>query len=257
MLIHDDPEPRDDDELEGPEPADADEPEAGDEVETPADDDEPDADVIDVDDEPEPEPEPAPRKKAAPSRSEEENFAALRRRKDAEIAARDVEIERLRRAGEQPRAATREDPEAEARRLAAMTPEQRLDYKQAKFEERMVADQQRVRFETWEAADKANYQAKASVNPRYARFSAEVEKQLGIARQQGLNFNREQVLAFIIGNQVMNAKGSKGAKKQAAEAEASVRDNKVRPSRPKGDTAPDRSTNEKAARKKRLEGMQI
>lgn len=254
MLIKDGPEPRDEDELEGLEPADADEPEAGDEVETPADDDEPDADVIDVDDEPEPEPEP--RKPAAAGKGKDENMAALRERARAE-RERAERAEAALRDREQPAVRRTEDPEAEARRIAAMTPEQRLDYKQAKFEERMTRESQISQFNTWNTADKARYDAKASVDPRYRRFADQVERELGQAQKNGLNFNREQVLAFIIGNQVMNAKGSKGAKKQAAEAEASVRENKVRPSRPKGDTAPDRSSNERTARRKRLEGQQI
>lgn len=256
MLIHDDPEPRDEDELEGPEPGDAGGESEPDDVEdaTPDDDAQPDADVIDVDDEPEPEPEP--RKPAAAGKGKDENMAALRERARAE-RERAERAEAALRDREQPAARRTEDPEAEARRLAAMTPEQRLDYKQAKFEERMTRQSQISEFNTWNTADKARYDAKASVDPRYRRFADQVERELGQAQKNGLNFNREQVLAFIIGNQVMNAKGSKGAKKQATEAEASVRDNKVRPSRPKGDTAPDRSSNERTARRKRLEGQQI
>lgn len=247
MIVRDeDPDPREDEELETPAEAEGEEPEV--EVEQ---DEEPEPEESeDLEDEPEPEPQPKPVK----GKSKEENFADLRRRKDAEIAARDVEIERL-RAQPQPVQQRQGDPEAERRRYEAMTPEQRVMHAAAVAEERMAAFTARAEFNAHDSADKAAFDGKALFDPRYRKYASEVEAQLLNLRKQGQNAPREALLNYLIGQKIM-ANGPK-ARKQVAEGQREVRRQTTQPDKPKGDVQGKRGTDERAARKKRLEGQRI
>jgi hypothetical protein len=124
-----------------------------------------------------------------------------------EASERATALEREMAAMRAERAQPKQETEAEERaRLTLMTAEERLDYrleKAAKQNEHQIG---MMRFESADRADKAGFEAKASYDPRYKRFSADVEAQLAQARRNGLNPNRETVLKYIIGEKVLEAK---------------------------------------------------
>lgn len=244
MIVRDeDPDPREDEELETPAEAEGEEPEA--EVEQ---DEEPEPEETeDLEDEPEPEPQPKPVK----GKSKEENFAAMRER----LRLREEELDRLRAERTQPVQQRQGDPEAERRRYEAMTPEQRVMHAAAVAEERMAAFTARAEFNAHDSADKAAFDGKALSDPRYRKYASEVEAQLLNLRKQGQNAPREALLNYLIGQKIM-ANGPK-ARKQVAEGQREVRRQTTQPDKPKGDVQGKRGTDERAARKKRLEGQRI
>lgn len=239
MLIYEDPDPREDEELEV-----AETPEPDEDADVEVSDEEPEVDE-DVE-EPEADPEPQPRR----GKSRDENMAALRAKAQrAEQLERELEQER--RSRQQPQQ-VQEDPQAEARRLAAMTPEQRVDYKLARAEEQAARNSAVMQFQMQDQADRVAYQAKASVNPRYAKYADEVERTLDqLRRVNHQNATREQVLTFLLGQRVL-ANAGKPAAKQRKEAEAGVKRQTTTPSRGKGDVSGGQRASNGSALKKRL-----
>jgi hypothetical protein len=256
MLVDEGPDPKiEDDEDDAPADVGGDDDEGQGGAAAEPDDVEPEGedDESAVEDEPDPEPEPKPRK------TREENFAAVRARERAateraEKAEREAAELRAR-----PRTQSQtEDPTAEAARLAAMTPEQRVDYKLAKAEETASRNAAVQQFQMADIADKTAFEAKATVDPRYKKYAPTVEAALLELRQKyGQNNTRENVLAFLIGRRVMENKTSKSAKEQRNAAAEGTKKQTTTPTKAKGDSGAGNSDSERAARRNRLEGVQI
>ena len=97
-----------------------------------------------------------------------------------------------------------------------------------------------MRFESADRADKASYDAKATYDPRYKRFQADVDAQLALARRAGLSPDRETVLKYVIGEKVLAAKpkvdkarqdGQRRIERQQARAESGRSDRQAERSR--------------------------
>jgi hypothetical protein len=121
----------------------------------------------------------------------------------------------------------------EAERLALMTPEERADYKIAKFERDATAREQRSRFETQNLIDKTSFEAKATVNPVYARYQDEVETRFQELMRQGKPTEREVILKFMLGERALSSANGAGSAKKAAQQR--VERQKVNAGSPKGD----------------------
>lgn len=212
---------------------------------------EPVEEAVDGDEDLELEPEPV---QAQPKgKSKDENMAALRR---AEQAARDRADKAERELAEARRPQPRqEDPQAEARRLQAMTPEQRIQHYAAVAEERITRATAVGQFQAADQADRASFAVRTASDPRVAKYAQEVETRLHQLRQNGANASREDMLRYIIGERVM-ANAPK-AKKQQAAAKETIRQQTTSPERPKGDTGGKRRVDEKTARAKRLDGVRL
>lgn len=241
--MYEDPDPKEPEDLEFEEPNDSPEIDSNDDPELeeteepelePAEDEEPEAQPV-----------------KAKGKSKEENFAAMRER----LRLREEELDRLRAERTQPVQQRQGDPEAERRRYEAMTPEQRVMHAAAVAEERMAAFTARAEFNAHDSADKAAFDGKALSDPRYRKYASEVEAQLLNLRKQGQNAPREALLNYLIGQKIM-ANGPK-ARKQVADGQREVRRQTTQPDKPKGDVQGKRGTDERAARKKRLEGQRI
>lgn len=238
-----DPDPRLDEELEEELPETSETPEPEVEEEEPVD--EP------VDDEPELNDEPV--QVQPKGKSKDENMAALRR---AEQTARERADKAERELAEARRPQPRqEDPQAEARRLQAMTPEQRIQHFAAVAEERITRATAVGQFQAADQADRASFAVRTASDPRVAKYAQEVETRLHQLRQGGANASREDMLRYIIGERVM-ANAPK-VKKQQAAAKETIRQQTTNPERPKGDTGGKRRVDEKTARAKRLDGVRL
>jgi hypothetical protein len=73
-----------------------------------------------------------------------------------------------------------------------------------------------------DSADKAAFEARAVVDPRYARYKEDVEKELTALRSRGINATREQALAQVLGRKLLSEKPRKGARAAAAQRVAST-----------------------------------
>jgi hypothetical protein len=91
-----------------------------------------------------------------------------------------------------------------------MTPEERTQDDIATLRAQMNYQSQLDQFHRTDASDKANYQAKATVNKTYKKYEPQVEALLQQSRNSGWNIPREKLLATIIGEEVlgMTAKSS-------------------------------------------------
>jgi len=144
------------------------------------------------------------------------------------------------------------------RRLAGMTAEQRLEFlinENAQATERRL---NQVAFDTWDANDKAGFAAMAASSPALAAIKTEVEQRLTELRASGQNASRETVAKYLLGEKALNKVGR--ARTAGRKREQEGRDqHTARPVNGRGDGAPgnQRRTNEREARRKRLEGMSI
>jgi hypothetical protein len=252
-----DPDPREDEvEIETPDDDGGDPPEL-----EAVEDEEPVEDVeepVEAEDEPveDEEPSPAPRKVA---KTKEENFAAVRARERAatERAAtleRELQQERANRA--QPVQQQGETPQARQARLAAMAPDERAVALAAEGEERIHRLSAMAEFRMAEREDKADFAELTRGDPRAKKYAAEVESVLLAERQQGKNWPRKTILAFILGNRVM-ANAPK-AKKQQDVARTEAARQTGNPAKSKGDVGGGKKQlSEAQAREKRLLNVRL
>ncbi len=129
-----------------------------------------------------------------------------------------------------------ETVEMEQARLALMTPEERVDYKLAKAEQRNLQNTQNMQFQMQETADVAYFRGLVASDPVAAKYKDKVEAKLAEIRSKGQNVNREALLDLLVG-QDMRAKRAAAAPKQKAEADRRIARQKVPAGNSKGDTS--------------------
>ena len=140
-------------------------------------------------------------------------------------------------------------------RRAAMTPEERTSDELQEIRAQMNFQRDMDAFYRNDAADKAQYDAKSTVNKVYKRHQATVEKKLQQARNNGWNIPREQILANVIGEEALKMA------EQSSKPTPTRRKPVSEPSNSRGDGAstPGRrnSSSDKEALKKRLENIPL
>lgn len=208
----------------------------GDESEATEDDDAEEGDDEDGEDGEEAEgddPEPKPKK--------EGRYAVLARRaKQAEEEAKRTreQFDQLQRQVQQqlqgPARAQWEA--AERAKVEAMLPEERLAYQTQQQLQAMQHTLAQVQFQSAEAAERAEFAAKASVNPAYAKYADRVEKMKQDFLRDGKNVSRENILRHLIGEDAL-ARGTKAGAKQRASGAARKAAAKGRPVSGRGDQA--------------------
>jgi hypothetical protein len=182
----------------------------------------------------------------------EKELAETRRRaEEAEARAAQLAADRQREEALRQQAATQEREQ----RRALMTPEERNADELAQLRAEINYNRSMDQFWRADAEDKANYAAQAKVNKVYKRHEAEVEKLLKQYRGQGSNISREQLLRYVIGNEAL--KMAEQSNKPQSERRKQV--SKPINSRGDGASTPGRRapTSDKAALRKRLEGMSL
>lgn len=166
----------------------------------------------DLDEDP-PEEEPEPRPTRQLGRKEREVIKARRRAQAAETE-RDEIARRLARLEGQTEVLSRqpqpqqsaEDKRAEAERLAAMTPEERVEYRIEQERRQIQQAFTQTNFQAADRADKVEFRLLCQESPAFQSVRQEVEDELAKMRRNGFNANREDVAYRILGQRAAKKK---------------------------------------------------
>ena len=126
------------------------------------------------------------------------------------------------------------DPRLEAERLAAMTPEERMQHQLQQSTQTHQMEMMRMRYEMADREDRNEFRQRFLTDPRAKKYADDVERALGQARQAGMNPKREMLYYYLLGQKVANAKGVKG--RQQSEGAGRLRRATTRPSSSGSDT---------------------
>jgi len=198
--------------------------------------------------------EPEPPARAAPTRGEN-RFQTLRnenQRQAQELAETRRRLDEITARLSRPQG---ESPEQRAARHAMMTPLEVMQETARESEGRMAQQIQMLQLQNLETADRTAFQAKAAVDPLYAKWGPKVEGKLAELRSRGQNVEREVVLKFLIGEAALERRGTKEGRREVRQAAERVRGQRVRPSNSGSDTAADRR--QQGSLERRLENVQI
>jgi hypothetical protein len=158
-------------------------------------------------------------------------------------------------AGQQNRPPAGETPEARAQRLALLTPEERITAELHEARRDFSQQMQVVQFQSQDNSDRAAYEAKATVDPLYAKWRPKVETELAELRRQNMNVSRERLMYYLIGkNAVEGRQAVKG--QQRAEGRRRVEQQRTRPANSGSDVAGSRR-DRNASLERRLENQSL
>lgn len=174
------------------------------------------------------------------------------RQKDQQIADLNRRMEALLQSRSQPQGESREQRDA---RRQQMSPEDRMYDVLAEHTEAWGREKQALTYGMADQMDRAAFEAKCSVDPRYEKRRQAVENKLTELRSKGLGAPREEVLKWVIGDQALKAAGSKEVKAQRQQAAQRVRRQQARPAANGSDVRADRGR--QTSRERRLENVQI
>jgi len=123
----------------------------------------------------------------------------------------------------------------EAERLALMTPEERANHRITKFEREALQREQQREFRLQNEVDRAKFEAKATLNPVYAKYQDEVEERFQSLASKGQATEREVILKFILGERALSGAAASTRKAQVA-GKKRVEAQRVSNGSAKGDT---------------------
>jgi hypothetical protein len=152
-------------------------------------------------------------------------------------------------------ATQRESSEQRAARFALMTPQEQMGESLRESEQRTQALVQQVQAQSFDAADRAAFHAKAVVDPLYAKWGPKVEGKLAELRARGNNIERDVLLKFMIGEAALEKRGSKEGKQEVRQAKQRVANQRTKPANSGSDTGSQRR--QQSTVERRLENVQI
>jgi hypothetical protein len=147
-----------------------------------------------------------------------------------------------------------ESQEQRAQRLALLTPEERITETLRESEQRHAVEMRTLQFSIADGNDRAAFEAKATVDPLYAKWKSRVDEELGKLRQQGQNVDREKLMDYLIGKNARESRQKNGNQQRVA-AGRRVAAQRTRPSNSGSDTSTTRTRNTSLER--RLENQSI
>ena len=133
-------------------------------------------------------------------------------REEAQQARR--EAEELRRQTWQQNSQVTAQQEQE--RIALMLPEERTTYQLSKMQQQFQQERAQDRAQTAAMMDKTAFDAKATINPVYAKFKDEVEKRFEEHSRQGAPVAREILLKLVLGERALEGARNPKPRQQAA-----------------------------------------
>jgi hypothetical protein len=171
---------------------------------------------------------------------------------------RDLRNNRQAPAAEPPRQQEETQQQFEAR-IAMLPPDERMEQRMLRSEHMNNQRLQIMQIQMADQQDRTAYQAKATIDKRFARYEQEVEQRLADLRRQGQNVSREALLKFIIGEKVLGNPAER-VRARRQDAQRRVESQKTRPQNTRGDQegANQRrqsGDSEREARRKRLENL--
>lgn len=149
----------------------------------------------------------------------------------------------------------RETPEQRAQRFALMTPQEQMQETLREAEMRQTQREQAFQSQMLDAADRTSFQARASVDPLYAKWGPKVEGRLAELRARGVNVERDVLLKFMIGEAALDRRGSKEGRREVTQARQRVAAARTRPTNSGSDTQAQRRGGQTL--EQRLENVQI
>lgn len=215
-------------------------------------------DQEDGEDADDPEGEPEGGQQRQQSRGENRVAKLAREAKEAkeEKARLERELADLRQQRQTP-AQPSETAQQRAERLAAMTPEARLEYMIHEQGQQTQARIAQIEFNSWDAGDRAEFKALCAANPAVAKLADKVEDALKQMRNGGQNASRETVAKYMLGEMALS-RAPRAAAKGARAAAAGRERQQGRPGQSRSDAAAgSRKGDERAQRRARLENMEI
>ena len=171
--------------------------------------------------------------------------------------------ERLERLERQPTTPAQAGPQEETEeafkaRMALLDPVARMEATLERSQRNTAMTIQRMALQNQETTDKAMYDAKAAVDPRYKRWSAAVEAKRTELMNMGQIVPREAVLKFLLGERILAGGGSKEVRRAQARGQDRITRQRTQPSGGRSDVRADRrQLSDADARKKRLENAEI
>ena len=150
-----------------------------------------------------------------------------------------------------------ETPDQRATRLALLSPEERIREELRESTSQHRRDLQLMQFQLAESSDRASFEAKATVDPLYKKWSSKVEQELANLRRQNQNVSREQLFYYLVGKAAIEARDSAGSRQQRRAAEARVRKATTRPANTRSDTGTTARARQTQSLEKRLENVSI
>lgn len=147
----------------------------------------------------------------------------LARERDQEREARQQEAIRAARAEAALAERTRinstgqseEQKRAEAARLELMEPHERVAYQANKDKQELQNQVNMLALQMQDARDEAAFNAKASIDPRYAAHLESVNRMHAELRSKGVSTSREDILAYQIGKQALAQAAKADTEKRA------------------------------------------
>lgn len=222
-----------------------------DEIEDPEEQDDPDEGQDDRDQDEPPQ-----------QRSRGESRQARLARENREVRERSERLEReladLKGRIERPQTGPQETPEQFNARLAQMDPVDRLAYLQQLSTQNTQQQIQALQFQLQDTSDKTQFDSFCANNKQARALSSDVETRLAEYRKQGINVSRMDVLKHVLGEKALaNLDRSTNRARRAADERQSQQ--RARPVGSRSDAAPEgrRSSNDKAARDRRVEGYKL
>jgi hypothetical protein len=192
-----------------------------------------------------------------PSRGEN-RFQTLRNENQtlkAEVLDTKRRLEEISRRLEQPRPQG-ETPAQRAERLSMMSPQEQIAETLREAEQRHEARINAMEFNNVDLASRTQFQAKAAVDPLYAKWGPKVEAFVAEQRAKGLAFyDRDIALALLIGKAALEKRTSKEGRAEVRQAARRVASQRTRPVNSGSDVPAQRRTGNSLER--RLENQQI
>lgn len=149
-----------------------------------------------------------------------------------------------------------ETQEQRAQRLALLTPEERIREELNEAKTGFAQQLQRMEISSRDGADRAAFQAKATVDPYYKGWEPKVEAKLQELRSQGMNAPREEVLKWLLGDAVLAKRGGPTAKRDRQQAQRRVTAQRTRPANSGSDVASSRR-DRGASLERRLDNVEL
>lgn len=198
---------------------------------------------------------PEPRQSRGQSRQ-----ARLAQERAAEKARADrleAELAEIRRQVTAPPPAAVETPQQRQARLAAMEPEDRVNYLREEDTRRLEAQLHQSSFRMEDQLDKMAFEQKVSTNPAFKAVAADVEKELASMRANNTTAPRETIATFLIGKRALEGAGRAAGKQRKQAAEGFER-NRARPGGARSDVPAARGKgNESTKLRERLKDVLI
>lgn len=169
-------------------------------------------------------------------------------RVEQQLAETTARLARLEKPPAQEHEPTREE-------LALMTPDELIDFKLGRATKDFQATLGQMQWNSYEAGDKASFNALKATDPLARKYGDEVETRLTAMRAQGQNVDRERLLTFIIGEKA-RANGGKAREKAQNTGQRRIAAQTTRPGGQRSDQQGTRGKmSEAEAREKRLENQ--